>query len=150
MLTLGALLGEYTRNGTTINCPILSCDHFPAVSTSLAYQEYCTIISFFSACYVIHFSCLVFCVTMETGGAPKPWEDGWTGSLRKLSLLAREAWGRNLAVNGRRELRGQIWLCVQNFLGSTGPADAAFRMSCLQKPIFPRSQCSLGFHRNQA
>lgn len=44
---------------------------------SLAYQEYCTIISFFSACSVIHFSRLVFCVTMETGGAPKPWEDGW-------------------------------------------------------------------------
>lgn len=130
------------------SCPVTA---FLQSAPSLAYQEYCTIISFFFFLPALWYisSALCFVLPWRQEVLQSPGKMGRRRSLRKLSLLVREAWGRNLAVNGKRELRGQTWLCVQSILESTGPADAAFRMSCLHKPIFPRSRCSLGFHRNQ-
>ena len=130
------------------SCPL---SIFLQSAPSLACQEYCTLISFFSACCTVHFCCFVFRVTIETGGAPKPWEDGQKRVLEEtVPAGQRSLRQESIAVNGKRELRGQIQLCVHRVLGSAGPAYTAFNMSCLQKRIFQRSQCSVGVHRNQA
>lgn len=112
------------------------------------YPESCTLV--FS--YPLYGTFLVLCVLCyhrdgRYSKAPgREWKQVFELTVPAGKKSLRQ---ESIAVNGRRELCGPNRLCVHGVLESTDSAKAALKMSCLQKPIFQRSPCSLGFHRNQ-
>lgn len=128
---------------------MLSSVGFPAVST------------FFSSLGVLHSNSFLFCLLYGTflvlcvscyhrDRRCSKALGRWQKQVFEETVPAGQRSPRqeSIAVNGKRELCGQIPLCPQG-LREHRPASAAFKLSCLQKPILQRSQCSLGFHRHQ-
>lgn len=117
------------------------------------YQKYCTLrrVFFFFSC-PLYGTFLVLCVLCyhrdrRYSKAPgREWKQVFELTVPAGKKSPRQ---ESIAVNGRRELCGPICLCVHGVLESMDSAKAALKMSCLQQPIFQRSQDSLGFHRNQ-
>lgn len=139
------LSDEWDKGQLSILPPCLSacCQHLLH-----CYQDYCTLI--FSC--PLYSTFLVLCVLCyhrdrRCSRAPgREWKQGFELTVPAGKKSPRQ---ESIAVNGRRELCGPICLCVHGVLESTDAAKEALKMSCLQKAIFQRSQCSLEFRRNQ-
>lgn len=144
-----ALPSNCLMRGTKDNYPSFLLVCLPAVSTFSTLTK-STVLWFFSC--PLYSTFLVLCVLCyhrdrRCSKAPgREWKQGFELTVPAGKKSPRQ---ESIAVNGRRELCGPICLCVHGVLESTDAAKEALKMSCLQKAIFQRSQCSLEFHRNQ-